>query len=183
MRKSWLLVSLSLGLSMVACNKAKPDEGPAARPALPGNPEFDQKWSNIAKEDVDVFYIEDDRGEGLMGNVRRARKQEAQVAPRAGETPQTLSQEDVQRVIRQNLPGVRACYLRIARDGEQRSGKAIVSFQVGPSGDVQDTKVDAPAFQGTSLPNCVSGTVSRWAFPKSQKGGLAISYPFVFVGG
>ena len=119
-----------------------------------------------------------------MGNVRRARKQEPQVAARPGnDTPQNLSNEEVQRVIRQNLPGVRACYLRIARDGDQRSGKAIVSFQVGPSGDVQDTKVDAPAFQGTSLPNCVSGTVSRWAFPKSQKGGLAISYPFVFVGG
>jgi hypothetical protein len=25
--------------------------------------------------------------------------------------------------------------------------------------------------------------VSHWVFPKSQKGGLAISYPFVFVGG
>jgi hypothetical protein len=25
--------------------------------------------------------------------------------------------------------------------------------------------------------------VSHWAFPKSQGGGLAVSYPFVFVGG
>jgi hypothetical protein len=178
---------LSLGVCVLACNKDKAAEGsaaPGAKPVLPANPEFDSKWSSLAQTDVDVFYIEDDRGEGLMGNVRRARKQDPQVAPRANsDTPMTLSPEDVQRVIRQNLPGVRACYLRISRDGEQRSGKAIVSFQVGPGGDVQDTKVDAPAFQGTSLPNCVSGTVSRWAFPKSQKGGLAISYPFVFVGG
>ena len=86
-------------------------------------------------------------------------------------------------MIRQNLPGVKACYLRISHDGEQRSGKAIVSFDVGPGGEVRDTKVDAPSFQGTSLPNCVSGMVSHWAFPKSQSGGLAISYPFVFVGG
>jgi hypothetical protein len=78
---------------------------------------------------------------------------------------------------------VKACYLRIARDGEQRSGKAIVSFDVGPAGDVRGTKVDAPSFQGTSLPTCVSGMVSHWSFPKSQSGGLAISYPFVFVGG
>jgi outer membrane biosynthesis protein TonB len=188
MRKSWLL--LSLGLCVVACNKGEGKaenaaaSAPAAKPGLPANPEFDQKWSSLAQTEIDVFYIEDDRGEGLMGNVRRARKQDSQVAQRPGsDTPPTLSPEDVQRVIRQNLPGVRACYLRIARDGDQRSGKAIVSFQVGPAGDVQDTKVDAPAFQGTSLPNCVSGTVSRWAFPKSQKGGLAISYPFVFVGG
>jgi hypothetical protein len=45
------------------------------------------------------------------------------------------------------------------------------------------TKVDAPSFQGTSLPTCVSAMVSHWAFPKSQTGSLATSYPFVFVGG
>jgi hypothetical protein len=27
-------------------------------------PEFDQKWSQLAEKDTDVFYIEDDRGEG-----------------------------------------------------------------------------------------------------------------------
>lgn len=192
MRNTWLMVSLGVCLmgSNIGCNRgaekqaASPPAATPAHAALPPNPAFDQQWSNLAQKDVDVFYIEDDRGEGLMGNVRRARKQDNQISARPDkDTPMNLKPEDVQHVIRQNLPGVRACYLRISRDGEQRSGKAIVSFQVGPGGDVQDTKVEAPAFQGTSLPNCVSGTVSRWAFPKSQKGGLAISYPFVFVGG
>ena len=86
-------------------------------------------------------------------------------------------------MIRQNLAGVRACYLRLSRGGDQRSGKAIVSFQIGAGGDVQNTRVEAPAFDGTALPACVVGLVSHWAFPKSLKGGLAISYPFVFVGG
>jgi hypothetical protein len=122
-----------------------------------------------------------------MGNVRRARHGSndalnAKVEVASG-TPATLSQEQVQRVIRQNLAGVRACFLRIGRDGDQRSGKAIVSFEIAAAGDVRDTKVDAPAFAGTSLPSCVLGMVSHWVFPKSQKGGLAISYPFVFVGG
>jgi hypothetical protein len=174
---------LVAGLLALGCSK-KADEGKA-----PGasSPEFDQQWSSLAEKDTEVFYIEDDRGEGLMGNVRRARhgsndalntKVDEPIA-----TPATLSQEQVQRVIRQNLAGVRACFLRIGRDGDQRSGKAIVSFEIGASGDVHDTKVDAPAFQGTSLPGCVLGMVSHWMFPKSQKGGMAISYPFVFVGG
>ena len=181
----WLWV----GLVVVGCAKqAAPQSQPKpSASAASASPEFDQKWSALAQHEVDVFYIEDDRGEGLMGNVRRARHEAgAALEARAsdpGAPPRELASEDVQKVIRQNLPGVRACFLRIARDGDPRSGKAIVSFQVGPAGDVQDTKVDAPAFQGTSLPNCVSGTVSHWAFPKSQKGGLAISYPFVFVGG
>ena len=46
-------------------------------------------------------------------------------------TPATLSHDAVQKVIRQNLAGVRACFLRVGRDGNQRSGKAIVSFEIG----------------------------------------------------
>ena len=171
-----------VGLIALGCTKKTEEKATGA-----SNPEFDQKWSQLAEKDTDVFYIEDDRGEGLMGNVRRARRGNndalnAKAYDPIG-TPATLSNEAVQRVIRQNLAGVRACFLRIGRDGDQRSGKAIVSFEIGAGGDVHDTKVDAPAFQGTSLPGCVLGMVSHWVFPKSQKGGLAISYPFVFVGG
>src|SRR6185436_2981441 len=175
---------LVAGLTALGCTK-KSDGGNKAAAAT--TPEFDQKWSSLADKDVEVFYIEDDRGEGLMGNVRRAKRGSndalnAKVDDSSG-TPATLSNDAVQKVIRQNLAGVRACFLRIGRDGDQRSGKAIVSFEIGAAGDVHDTKVDAPAFQGTSLPGCVLGMVSHWVFPKSQKGGLAISYPFVFVGG
>ena len=174
---------LVAGLMAFGCTR-RSDESKAP-PA--STPEFDQKWSTLADKDLEVFYIEDDRGEGLMGNVRRAKRSNndalsAKVDDTTA-TPTTLSNETVQRVIRQNLAGVRACFLRIGRDGDQRSGKAIVSFEIAAGGDVQNTKVDAPAFQGTSLPGCVLGMVRHWVFPKSQKGGLAISYPFVFVGG
>jgi hypothetical protein len=177
------------GLSLFGCSKSSGGGASApvaaAAPA-PQSAEFDQKWAALASKDVDAFYVEDDRGEGLMGNVRRARHEQPPAASGESDSvavPANLSQEEIQRVIRQNLPGVKACFLRISREGEQRSGKAIVSFDVGPAGEVRDTKVDAPAFQGTTLPNCISGMVSHWAFPKSQSGGLAVSYPFVFVGG
>jgi len=174
------------GFAGAGCaNKASKDKT-ADKVAAAPNAEFDQKWSALAKEDVDVFYIEDDRGEGLMGNVRRARGSADAPATKGSDSPMPpakLSHEDAQRVIKQNLAGVRACFMRLGQGGDQRSGKAIVSFEIGPAGDVKDTKVDAPAFQGTSLPGCVMGMVSHWVFPKSQKGGLAISYPFVFVGG
>jgi hypothetical protein len=190
MRRS--AVVLVGGLSLFGCTKSSGGGASAPVAAVapaPQSAEFDQKWAALASKEVDAFYVEDDRGEGLMGNVRRARHEQP---PASGEktnkndsvaAPANLSQQEIQQVIRQNLPGVKACFLRVSREGEQRSGKAIVSFDVGPGGEVRDTKVDAPAFQGTSLPNCVSGMVSHWAFPKSQSGGLAVSYPFVFVGG
>jgi len=171
------------GLAASGCaRKSDKQAAPAA-----ASPEFDQKWSSLAEKEIEVFYIEDDRGEGLMGNVRRARRGTNDAlnakVDNSSTVPAVPSQEAVQKVIRQNLAGVRACFLRVGRDGNQRSGKAIVSFEIGAAGDVRDTKVDAPAFQGTSLPGCILGVVSHWVFPKSQKGGLAISYPFVFVGG
>jgi len=180
--RTFVLV-LVAGLTALGCTKkAEENRAPAAATA-----EFDQKWSSLAEKDLEVFYIEDDRGEGLMGNVRRARHGSNDALNAKVEEskaiPPVPTQESVQRVIKQNLAGVRACFLRIGRDGDQRSGKAIVSFEIGAAGEVRDTKVDAPAFQGTSLPGCVLGMVSHWVFPKSQKGGLAISYPFVFVGG
>ena len=169
-----------LVVSALGCGK-RAEAPPAAPTPAQSTPagDFEKQWAQLTGEGSEVFTIGENSGEDLMGNVRRAQR-----SPNAdsASASKNLSNEDVQRVIRQNLPGVKACYQRIARQGSQRSGKAIVSFGVGPAGDVRDTKVDAPAFAGTSLPNCVSGTVSRWAFPKSEKGTVAISYPFVFVG-
>src|SRR5215510_5961819 len=107
---------LLAGLTALGCAKKGDNKAPGAP-----SPEFDQQWSALAEKDVEVFYIEDDRGEGLMGNVRRARRGtnealNAKVNDESG-APAKLSQEAVQKVIRQNLAGVRACFLRIGRDG------------------------------------------------------------------
>jgi TonB family protein len=91
--------------------------------------------------------------------------------------------EEVAAVVRANLPAVKTCYLRLTRAGSGVSGRAIVSFTVEKAGTVGDVRVDAPAFRDTGLPRCVSEQVQRWAFPQSKRGGLAVSYPFVFVGG
>ena len=139
---------------------------------MPASPEFDQKWSSLAQEEVDVFYIEDDRGEGLMGNVRRARGKETGPRRGAAARPRRPDAEPRRGAAGDPAELARACEPATCAsraDGDQRSGKAIVSFQIGPAGDIPDTKVDAPAFQGTSLPNCVSGTVSRWAFPSPKR--------------
>jgi hypothetical protein len=155
----------------------------------PSNPEFDQKWAELAKQGSEVTYIEDDRGEGLMGNVRRASRvksnppAEAPGEGQAGSLPVQPPSDQVQSIIRGNLMAVRGCYMSMARKGLARSGKAIVSFSIGADGKTVDLKVDAPAFAGTPLPGCVTAQISHWEFPKSQRGGGQVSYPFVFVSG
>ena len=41
---------------------------------------FDSQWSSLAKDGVEALYIEDDNGQGLMGNVRRATTLPAEAA-------------------------------------------------------------------------------------------------------
>lgn len=186
-----LFFACVMSIAVWGCTKKTPPGGSAETAP---NAEFDRAWSDLAQKNADTFYIEDDRGEGLMGNVMRAQTGALAMAPNmaasvrqgsdpAGALPSTPSPDDVQRVIRQNLGGVKSCYLRISRAGDTRSGKAIVSFKINPEGHVEELRVEAPAFTGTTLPSCVSGQIQRWEFPASRKGGLAISYPFVFVGG
>ena len=45
---------------------------------------------------------------------------------------------------------------------------------------MQALNVDAPAFEGTALPACISAQITRWVFPPSRQGMPAVSYPFVF---
>ena len=179
---------LVVATAAAGCSKgSKGSTGGGPRPPSA----FDQRWSALAQQGSQAFYIEDDRGEGLMGNVLRAQDGALAMAPAlaqsyrgtAGNLPEAPDNEQVQRLIRQYLPGVKSCYMQISRAGDTRSGKAIVSFQIGGSGRVEGLNVDAPAFDGTKLSTCITGQISRWSFPPSRKGLAALSYPFVFVGG
>jgi outer membrane biosynthesis protein TonB len=185
-------IGLVVGLAG-ACSKRAENKGASAVASAPtSDPEFDRKWAALARTGADVAYIEDDRGEGLMGNVRRAARMKTEPPPvltgpagpeAVAALPEQPAGEEVQRIIRGNLMAVRGCYMNMARTGQARSGKAIVSFSIGADGRPASLRVDAPAFSDTPLPACVTAQVSRWSFPKSQKGGGQVSYPFVFVGG
>jgi len=189
-----LVLGLVTGLLIGNCAQKSDSKSASAKAAgakaASADPEFDKKWAELAQAGAEVAYIEDDRGEGLMGNVRRASKVKAELpgeAPSQAEAaavlPPAPSGEEVQKIIKGNLMAVRGCYMNIARTGQGRSGKAIVSFAIGADGKPAAVRVDAPSFVDTPLPACVTSQVSRWSFPKSQKGGGSVSYPLVFVGG
>ena len=73
-----LIVGFSASCSKRAENKGSPS---AVANASTSDPEFDKKWAALAQAGADVAYIEDDRGEGLMGNVRRASRVKAEPPP------------------------------------------------------------------------------------------------------
>jgi hypothetical protein len=183
-RLSTFGIGLLMALPLLGASCAK-----KAAPVATGNPGFDKQWAELAQAGVEVSYIEDDRGEGLMGNVRRASRVKAEppvaaaAAGLAGGLPDHPPSEQIQQIIRGNLMAVRGCFMSMARTGQARSGKAIVSFTIGADGKPAGLRVDAPSFADTPLPGCVTAQITHWEFPKSQRGGGQVSYPFVFVSG
>jgi hypothetical protein len=121
-----------------------------------------------------------------MGNVRRARRGNNDALNAKADdpigTPATLSNEAVQRVIRQNLAGVRACFLRIGRDGDQRSARRSSASRSAPAATCT-TPRSTPRLPGDVASRLRARDGLPLGLPQVAKGRLAISYPFVFVGG
>jgi hypothetical protein len=139
------------------------------------DPRFDEAWRALAArgdDEADVFYIEDDRGEGLMGRVRRAARSVPQPPPPSAPAPAGEPDQppgpDVASVIRSNLGAVKACYLRITREGRMVSGPRHPQLHGREQRERGNVQVDAPAFVGTELPRCMSAEVQRWSFPRSS---------------
>jgi hypothetical protein len=174
------LVAFAL-LIPLGCQKA--DKSAAAA----SDPKFDQQWGELAKGGAEPLFIEGDlHGAGLMGEVRRAVEPDPagklQLVASAA-LPGPLPDAEVVQVIRHNLAGIKGCYQIEERAGTVSSGKAIVSIEIDPTGNVSDVKVDAPAFSASKLPACLSNRARGWTFPKFTQGPKKFSYPFVFVGG
>jgi hypothetical protein len=176
---------LALALFLLVPVGCKKDEPTQAKTAA-ADPAFDQQWSSLTKQGgAEPVYIEGElHGNGLMGEVRRAVDPIGNGSPLAAEALKgELPDSEAVKVIKANLPAVKACYAVEERNGTVGSGKAIVSLEIDNSGSVKEVKVDAPAFSASGLPGCVGNRARAWTFPKFTQGPKKFSYPFVFVGG
>jgi hypothetical protein len=181
--KKATLVFVSV-VALGACNRS--GAGGSSSGASP----FDKRWDTLAQQGAQAIRISDDQGAALMDNVLGVQAGAVAMAPlmaesmkggaRPGTVPERLEQTDVQKVVRQYLPGVKSCYQRLTREGDTRTGKAIVSFQIAGNGHVEAVSVDAPAFDGSQLTTCIDSYISHWVFPVSRTGAPAMSYPLVF---
>jgi len=168
------------GFSSFGC---KSEEPKAKAPA--GDPAFEKQWAALANGGSEPLVIESSvHGAGLMGELRRATDPGPGPMLQAEESLKgELPDDQVVRVIRSNLAGVKGCYQVAERAAAIGSGKAIMSVEIAPSGAVSSVRVDAPAFSSSPLPACMTDRAKAWTFPKFTQGPKRYSYPFVFVGG
>ncbi len=92
-----------------------------------------------------------------------------------------LTAQEIMAVIRANLNQIRHCYEQLLQRSPSAAGKITVNFVVSTSGGVQTVNVQDSSIDDASMRGCVTGRISRWAFPKPRGGQpVTVSYPFVF---
>ena len=155
---------------------------------------FDKRWDVLAQQGAQAIrVVADEQGAALMDNVLGAQSGAVAMAPlmaeslkggaRSGPLPDRPDANEVQKLVRQYVPGVKSCYQRMTREGDTRTGKAIVSFQIAQQRPRRRRSAStrppstAPSSRAASTGRCRAGSSRRRATAR-----LPTSYPFVFVG-
>ncbi|MCD6499138.1 MAG: AgmX/PglI C-terminal domain-containing protein [Deltaproteobacteria bacterium] len=161
----------AVGLLLVACH------GPKT------NKRFEKRFAAAKKaNDLDhPVVISAGDGQALQTNVQKV----GEPIPPAGTAmsrtvPETLSARTLARLLRHKVSRLKYCMFNSSLRG--KSGKAVLTLEVAPSGYVTNVSVDAPAFRGTSLASCIRKSAELWRFPRFHHGTLHHSYPIIFRG-
>lgn len=92
-----------------------------------------------------------------------------------------LTAQEIMAVIRANLNQIRHCYEQLLQRSPSASGKMSVMFVINTGGRVQSVNVTQSSISDSVMRGCVTGKISRWAFPKPRGGQpVTVNYPFVF---
>lgn len=91
----------------------------------------------------------------------------------------SLDPAEVLRVIRGNVPRVRACYQAELKNDPSFETKLTVRLVIGTNGAVSNASLTRPSGK-QSLDVCVLGAMRHLRFPAPDGGAVTVSYPFVF---
>jgi hypothetical protein len=92
-----------------------------------------------------------------------------------------LEREEIERVIKRNLPQIRYCYERELKLNPNLNGKVVSHFTIGKTGGVVSANIMESTLQGSAVGTCIARRISRWVFPKPRGGGIVrVKYPFLF---
>src|SRR5262245_17316124 len=125
MKSSSLVPALALVAALPTALSTGCSRGtaPAAEP-----PEFAAAWSALTAKGVEAVYVGQEHGGGPPGGPPPppAPPPATTPPPPAATAPEALPDQEVMRVIRGGLGGVKRCYAMEEQSGNVGSGKAIV---------------------------------------------------------
>ena len=91
-----------------------------------------------------------------------------------------LDRKTVQRIIRQNLSGIKWCYQDALQRNKSLKGKVKLAFTILPNGNVANPNAINPSIKDGKLLSCIKKRMKRWRFPAPKEGGVVkVSYPLL----
>jgi hypothetical protein len=96
--------------------------------------------------------------------------------------PESLTPEQIQRVVVANQPAIVSCIKRFKDTVPGVSGgKFVVRWFVHPDGSTYGQLVETRELRGTPLGTCIERLVPGWKFPKHRvKQQEPVRFPFIF---
>ncbi len=134
--------------------------------------------------------VSDDEFDELFGTKKPAKREEP--APRpppstyvppppgSSKVPERLAQSDVMQVVLANKPAIVKCVNEQKKKDPSISGKLVMRWSIQTSGKPTAISCQSPEFKSTYMAKCIGDLIKTWNFPKHQKQGDPIVFPFTF---
>jgi outer membrane biosynthesis protein TonB len=94
-----------------------------------------------------------------------------------------LPPEVIQRVVRQNIGRMRACYENVLATKPDLQGRVAVKFVIDTSGAVASASDGGSDLPEPSVIKCVQNVFASLSFPKPEGSSVTVVYPLVFEPG
>jgi hypothetical protein len=101
----------------------------------------------------------------------------------AGDTDGSLSKEQINKVVRAHLAGIKYCYEKELQHKSSLAGGIDVFWVIQPDGTVSKANVKNTTMGDAAVEGCIIRQVKQWQFPKAPAQTTVGRYPFIFKGG
>jgi hypothetical protein len=101
----------------------------------------------------------------------------------AGDADGSLSKEQINKVVRAHLAGVKYCYEKELQHKSGLSGGVDIFWVIQPDGSVSKANVKSTTMSDAAVEGCILRQVKQWQFPKAAGQTIVGRYPFLFKGG
>ena len=101
----------------------------------------------------------------------------------AGDADGSLSKEQINKVVRAHLAGVKYCYEKELQHKQNLSGGVDIFWVIQPDGNVSKASVKSTTLNDSATEGCILRQVKQWQFPKAPGQTIVGRYPFIFKGG
>ena len=123
------------------------------------------------------------KGRGPKLAERGEREVSVGLGPGGGDADGSLSKEQINKVVRAHLAGVKYCYEKELQHKTSLSGGVDIFWVIQPDGTVSKASVKSTTLGDVATEGCILRQVKQWQFPKAQGQTIVGRYPFIFKGG